>query len=82
MPGHFHRNPLGRVTFGVFLRCLLGQYRNGYCRFARALKNTKIHSGKWIAIYHPAHLLTVRRKAVPRRNNGGAAMRAKSLSEN
>ena len=84
-PGHFHRNPMGRGNFGVFvrhlaparlcrpfgtlfskgysaplprcvvLRCLLGQYRNGYCRFARALKNAKIPFGKCIAIYQSAH---------------------------
>ena len=54
-PGHFHRNPSGRGNFGVFLRYSLGQYRNGYFRFARALKNTKIPSGKCIDIYQSAH---------------------------
>ena len=54
-PAHFHRNPLGRGRLAVFPRCSLDPYDSRYGRFARALKNSQLTSGKLPAISGTGH---------------------------
>jgi hypothetical protein len=49
-PSHFQLNPPGRSSLGEFPRKSLGQYRNGYRRFARFLKFVQTPGGDWQAI--------------------------------
>ena len=50
-PGHFQLNPAGRSSLGEFSEKIsLGQYRNGYRRFARFLKSVQTPCGDWQAI--------------------------------
>jgi hypothetical protein len=49
-PGYFQLNPPGRSSLGEFPRRSLGQYRNGYRRFARFLKFAQTPRGDWQAI--------------------------------
>ena len=49
-PGHFQLNPPGPGSLGEFLRRSLGQYRNGYRRFARFLKFAQAPCSDWQAI--------------------------------
>ena len=46
-PDHFQLNPSGRSSLGEFPRRSLGQYRNGYRRFARSLKFAQAPRGDW-----------------------------------
>jgi hypothetical protein len=46
-PGHFQLSPPGRSFLVEFQRRSLGQYRNGYRRFARFLKFAKTPCGDW-----------------------------------
>ena len=47
---HFQLNPSGRSSFREFPRHSLGQYRNGYRRFACSLKFAQSLCGDWQAI--------------------------------
>ncbi|PYI49675.1 MAG: hypothetical protein DMF10_00850 [Verrucomicrobia bacterium] len=49
-PGRFQLNPAGRSSLSEFRRRSLGQYRNGYRRFARFLKFAQTPCGDWQAI--------------------------------